>query len=101
MFKKILTFAALLVCLNALAVTLDINSATEAELDSIKGVGPSLSSKILDERKKAPFKDWQDFIHRVKGISQAKAEKFSRDGVTVNGDAFNATPATSPAKPIP
>jgi competence protein ComEA len=101
MFKKMLTFAALLVSLNALAATLDLNSATEAELDSIKGVGPSLSRKILDERKNAPFKDWADVIRRVKGIRKAKAEKFSRDGVTVNGDAFIATPATSPAKPIP
>lgn len=100
MFKKILTFTALLVSLNALAVPLDINNATEAELDSIKGVGPSTSSKILDERKKSPFKDWQDFIHRVKGIGRAKAEKFSSDGVTVNGEAFQVTP-TIPAKKSP
>jgi competence protein ComEA len=101
MFKKILTFTALLVGLNALAVTLDINSATEAELDSIKGVGPSLSSKILDERQKAPFKNWQDFMHRVKGIRKATAEKFSNDGVTVNGEGFHSMPALVPAKQTP
>jgi competence protein ComEA len=101
MFKTILTFAVLLVSLNAQAVTLDINSATEAELDSLKGVGPSTSGKILDERKKSPFNDWQDFMHRVKGISKAKAEKFSNDGVTVNGEAFHSLPATAPAKTPP
>jgi competence protein ComEA len=97
MFKKLIALAALMVSLNALAA-LDINSASEAELDSIKGVGPGTSSKILDERKKAPFKDWNDFINRVKGIGKIKAAKFSHEGVTIDGAPFNARQVTSPAK---
>ena len=100
MFKKLFALMALMVGLNALAA-LDINSASEAELDSIKGVGPGTSSKILDERKKAPFKDWNDFITRIKGIGTVKAAQFSREGVTINGDKFNGKQAASSAKKAP
>jgi len=96
MLKKLFVLFAFLsasICFAAL----DINKASEAELDSIKGIGPSTSSKILDERKKASFKDWNDFITRVKGIGEAKAAQFSSEGVTINGAAFKpaaAAPAT-------
>jgi len=77
----------------------DANKGTAAELDSIKGIGPSLSSKILDERKKSNFKDWADFISRVKGLGETNAAKFSAEGLTVNGTAFKAAaPAASTAK---
>jgi competence protein ComEA len=72
----------------------DVNKATAAELDSIKGIGPAISSKILDERKKGQFKDWQDFIDRVKGVGEGNAAKFSAEGLTVNGSAFKAAAAT-------
>lgn len=93
MFKK---FLALMAFLSALAchAALDINQASEADLDSIKGIGPGTSSKILAERKKAAFKDWNDFIARVQGIGDVKAAKFSAEGVTVNDATFKAAPAT-------
>ncbi|PKO62217.1 MAG: hypothetical protein CVU24_05140 [Betaproteobacteria bacterium HGW-Betaproteobacteria-18] len=93
MFKKIFTFIALCSALSCFAA-LDINQASEAELDSIKGIGPGTSSKILDERKKAVFKDWNDFITRIPGIGEVKAARFSAEGVTVNGAGFKAAPAT-------
>lgn len=77
----------------------DVNKATQADLDSIKGIGPSTTSKILQERKTAPFKNWQDLITRVPGIGDKRAEKLSQEGLTVNGDAFKATSAATPAKP--
>ncbi|MDO8320864.1 helix-hairpin-helix domain-containing protein [Rhodoferax sp.] len=87
MFKKSLVLFVLMSALSCYAA-LDINQATEAELDSIKGIGPGTSSKILTERKKAAFKDWNDFIARVQGIAEIKAANFSSEGVTVNGQAF-------------
>lgn len=103
MLKK---FAALLASLSTavcLATALDINQASEAELDSIKGIGPATSSKILDQRKKAKFKDWHDFTARVKGIGEHRAAQFSDQGVTINGVAFKpAGPAqTAPAGKTP
>lgn len=92
MLKKVLLTLALLGAGTSFAA-LDINQATEAELDSIKGIGPGTSSKILLERKKGSFKDWNDFIARVPGIAEIKAANFSGEGVTVNGAVFKAAPA--------
>jgi competence protein ComEA len=101
MLKKILAIAVMLYAAVCFAAV-DANKATAAELDGIKGIGPSISSKILDERKKGNFKDWTDFISRVKGLGEANAAKFSAEGLTVNGTAFKAAaaaPAAAPAAP--
>lgn len=72
----------------------DVNQATRAELEAVKGLGPSISERILDERHKGAFKDWQDLIRRVKGVGESNAAKFSADGLTVNGAFYRAaTPA--------
>jgi competence protein ComEA len=81
---------ALMFCHAALA--LDINQANEAELDSVKGMGPSLSAKVLTARAQGPFKDWADLMQRVSGIRQNKAQQFSEQGLTVNGQAFTKKP---------
>ena len=88
MWKKLL--AALAMCLaTAMAMAaVDVNKATEADLDALKGIGPVTSKLILNERKKGAFKDWQDFIDRVKGVGETRAAKFSEEGLTVNGQAF-------------
>jgi competence protein ComEA len=72
----------------------DVNKATEAQLDSMKGIGPATSKSILAERKKGDFKDWQDFISRVKGVGEKKAEQFSKEGMTVNGAAYKSAAAS-------
>lgn len=74
------------------AFALDINQANEAELDSIKGMGPALSAKVLKARTQGPFKDWSDLMQRVSGIRQNKAQQFSDLGMTVNGQAFTIKP---------
>ncbi len=81
---------ALMLCHSALA--LDINQANEAELDSIKGMGPALSAKVIKARELGAFKDWQDLMQRVSGIRQNKAKQFSEQGLTVNGHAFTSKP---------
>ena len=97
MWKKILAVLAMLYAFSAFAAV-DVNKATSAELDAIKGIGPSISSKIIDERKKGAFKDWNDFIVRVKGIGDGNAAKFSDAGLTVNGSAYKAAAAKADAK---
>ncbi|HKB54231.1 MAG TPA: helix-hairpin-helix domain-containing protein [Ramlibacter sp.] len=93
MWKKILA-AVLMVLASAIAMAaVDANKANQAELDSMKGIGPATSKSILDERKKGDFKDWQDFIKRVKGIGEKKAENLSANGLTVNGQAYQGTSA--------
>ncbi|WP_341914102.1 helix-hairpin-helix domain-containing protein [Polaromonas sp. YR568] len=89
MFKKLLAFVAAMYVAVAFAAV-DVNTATPAELDAIKGIGPVKSALIISERKKAPFKDWNDFVTRVKGVGTDSAAKFSADGLTVNGTSYKA-----------
>jgi len=96
MLKKILAFVAMLYAAASFAAV-DVNKATAAELDGIKGIGPAISGKIIDERKKGNFKDWNDFITRVQGVGEGNAAKFSAEGLTVNGAGFSGAAAT-PAK---
>ncbi len=103
MIKRL--FAALFAVLLTLGAAsafaaVDANKATQAELETVKGIGPSISGKILDERKKANFKDWSDLVERVKGVGDGNAAKFSTEGLTVNGQGFKgaAAPAAKPAK---
>jgi competence protein ComEA len=92
MIKKLL-FALLALFAAAAFAAVDANKADQAALETIKGIGPAISGKIIDERKKSPFKDWADLIDRVKGIGEGNAAKFSAEGLTVNGAAFKGAPA--------
>ena len=96
MIKKIL--AAMLALFAAVAfAAVDANKASQAELEAIKGIGPAIATKILDERKKGSFKDWNDMVERVKGVGENNAAKFSTEGLTVNGAAFTGAPAKTAA----
>lgn len=97
MLKKILAVLLMLYAFAAFAAV-DVNKATAAELDAIKGIGPSISGKIIDERKKGTYKDWNDFIVRVKGVGEGNAAKFSAEGLTVNGAAYKSATAKADAK---
>ncbi|WP_051248937.1 helix-hairpin-helix domain-containing protein [Acidovorax sp. JHL-9] len=95
MLKKLMVIVAMLYAAASFAAV-DVNQATAAELDGIKGIGPGLSGKILTERKHGAFKDWEDFIQRVRGVGEVTASKFSAEGLRVNGRTFKAS-ATAPA----
>jgi competence protein ComEA len=69
----------------SLCLATEINQATEAELDSVKGFGPASTARILEARTQALFKDWADLMRRVKGIKPAQAAKLSEAGLRVNG----------------
>jgi competence protein ComEA len=92
MLKKILALFLMLYAAVAMAAV-DVNKANDAQLDAVKGIGPATSKAILAERKKGDFKDWSDFIARVKGIGDKKAETLSKEGLTVNGEPFKAAAA--------
>jgi competence protein ComEA len=74
----------------------DANQATQAELESVKGIGPGLSGKIIDARKTGVFKSWDDLVERVGGIGPGNAARLSQNGLTVAGNPYpgsNAAPA--------
>jgi competence protein ComEA len=97
MLKKILAAMVMMYAAVSFAAV-DVNKATAAELDSIKGIGPAISAKILDEKKKGGnFKDWNDLVTRVNGVGEANAAKFSAEGLTVGGASFKGV-AAAPTK---
>ena len=77
-----------LVCAHLSVLALEINQANEAELDSIKGMGPAMTRKVLVARADKPFMNWKDLMSRVAGIGKAKAQQFSAQGLVVNGQSF-------------
>ncbi|MES2399831.1 MAG: helix-hairpin-helix domain-containing protein, partial [Pseudomonadota bacterium] len=95
MFKKLLAFVAAMYMAVSFAAV-DVNKATAADLDGLKGIGPAISGRIIDERKKGDFKSWEDFITRVKGVGEGNAAKFSAEGLTVGGSSFKGV-AAAPA----
>ena len=66
----------------------DANTASPADLASIKGVGPSTSQRLVQTRQSQPFQNWDDLIQRMPGIGPATAQKMSAGGLRVHGQPY-------------
>jgi competence protein ComEA len=78
-------------------LALDLNTATEAELDGLSGFGPAFTARVMQARAERPFQDWADFMRRVKGVREATAGRLSRQGARIQHTAFSP-PASPPAR---
>jgi competence protein ComEA len=98
MFRILIATLIAVFALSAQAAqaAVEANKANQAELETVKGIGPGLSGKILDARKAGEFKNWTDLVDRVSGVGPGNAARFSQAGLTVNNVAYNA-PAAAPA----
>ncbi len=66
----------------AQAVKVNLNEADAAELESIRGVGPTLAQRILEYREAhGRFEQLEDLVE-VPGIGQAKFERM-KDQITL------------------
>ena len=83
---KTLVFFILCICNTGWA--LDINLASEAELDGLRGLGPAFPRRVMAERDIRPFTDWPDLMRRVSGMGRVTAKKLSAQGLTVSGQAL-------------
>lgn len=63
------------------SVMVNINTASEAELTTLPGVGPAKARAIMATRSETPFKSIEE-LTRVKGIGEALLEKL-RSHITV------------------
>ena len=70
------------------AATLEINKASQAQLESLSGVGPDLAERILKARETKRFESWADLRRRVSGIGPKLARSLSDQGLRVQGQAF-------------
>jgi len=64
----------------AQAKKININTATAAELDTLKGIGEARSKKIIEERAKAKFKNFDDLVKR--SVLPANVEAEIKDKIT-------------------
>jgi competence protein ComEA len=94
--KLFFVLLAWLAAINMAFAAIDINSASEAELDKLPGVGPAKAKAIVEDRQKnGPFKSADD-LKRVKGIGDKTFDKLKSE-ITVGG----AGAAKATAKPAP
>ncbi|MCC3474501.1 MAG: DUF655 domain-containing protein [Microcoleus sp. PH2017_40_RAT_O_B] len=59
---------------------INLNSATQEELETLPGVGQKLAEKIIAAREKQPFESWED-VERLPGVGNKAIDKW-RDRVT-------------------
>jgi len=97
MLNKFVAALAALLAASAFAAV-EANKATQAELEAISGIGPTLSANIVAERRKGDFKDWNDLFKRVQGVGDRSAAKFSAGGMTINGKPYGGAPYVEPTK---
>lgn len=90
-FARLVLATGLTLAAVAAHAGLEVNRASLAELETVKGIGPSLSTRILQAREQAAFANWDDLRQRVRGIGTAKAASLSAQGLTVSGAAYAAT----------
>jgi competence protein ComEA len=68
----------------AIASPVNVNTATQSELESIKGIGPSKAKTIIAERLDGGhFQDANDLQKRVRGIGMKSVEKMVDNGLTI------------------
>ncbi|TDG06895.1 helix-hairpin-helix domain-containing protein [Paraburkholderia guartelaensis] len=101
MLKKLLMlFLAIGLSLSAvLAAAVEVNTADETALESVKGIGPVHAKAIIDERtKNGPFKDADDLVNRVKGIGPKSVQNLEAAGLTINGSSAPPAGKTASTK---
>ncbi|TRZ64996.1 MAG: ComEA family DNA-binding protein [Rhodocyclaceae bacterium] len=100
MKKLLFALIACFVAVQFAFAAVNINTATQAELEKLQGIGPAKAKAIVEDRKKnGPFKTTDD-LKRVKGIGDKNFEALKSE-ITVGGPAAapkaDAKAAAAPA----
>jgi competence protein ComEA len=93
MLKTLLCLLIVVLTQSAWAAV-EVNRADASALRTIKGIGPSVSAKIMHERDKGAFRDWDDLVERVPGVGPSRAIGLSHEGLTVNGVGYTPSSAS-------
>ncbi len=98
-----LAVAACIALAGAAHAAVDVNSADEAALTTVRGIGPATAKSILEERAKhGPYKNADDLAERVRGIGPKSVARLQEAGLTIGAKGApaatsGATPAATPA----
>ena len=97
MKRMLLVFGLLFALCGIAFAAVNVNTATKAELDGLKGIGPAKAQAIIDYRtKNGPFKTVDD-LEKVPGIGPKTLTDIRKD-VMVTGATTKPTPVAEPAK---
>lgn len=99
--KKLLSIIFMLLAYSAAAyAAVNINTATQAQLQTLHGLGPTKAKAIIDYRKEnGEFKSVDD-LRKVNGIGSATVTRLRRD-LSVSGPTVIPKKTGSPAKAKP
>ena len=70
----------------------DVNTATEADLDALLGFGPAHTARLLAARQQQAFSDWADLMRRTPGVGVRTARRLSAAGLRVHGQPYGEPP---------
>lgn len=95
--KKMLSILVSLMFFCGSSFAVDLNKATQAELEALKGIGEVKAKAIIDYRtKNGPFKSADD-LDKVKGVGKGIIAKIGGD-LTIDGKALGMP--TTADKPV-
>jgi competence ComEA-like helix-hairpin-helix protein len=79
------------------AAPVNVNTASQTELESIRGLGPSKAKAIIAEREKGgAFYDSYDLQSRVRGIGERSVGKLMENGLKIEGQSGYRETKSSP-----
>lgn len=85
--KKMFLIIVALFALTATAfAAVNINTATQAQLETLQGIGPAKAKAIVDHRKKNGLFKSTDDLQNVSGIGPATIKRLRKD-ITVGSTA--------------
>jgi len=101
MLKKLLMlFVAFGLSMSALvASAVEVNTADQTTLETVKGIGPAHAQAIIAERSAhGPFKDADDLASRVKGLGPKSVQNLEAAGLTIGGSSAPPTGKAAASK---
>jgi len=97
--KKFLISAFLFLYAGVALAVVDLNSATQADLEKVKGIGPKKAQAIVLYRtQNGSFKSVDD-LQKVRGIGKGKVFEKVKGEFTTGGASATTTTTTTEAKP--
>ena len=84
--------------LNLAWAAVNANTASVDELQTVRGIGPTIAERIVEERAKGPFKSLDDLQSRVKGVGNASVKKMAAAGLTTGSSSTRASRSANPAR---